>query len=217
VDRTESMTEQEQREHDERWFKLVNRECKCKGSTKCGDYCREILEDVRADGALTRADGALTTPQSVRKLQTKLHHVHRKWRKVNNSHNSSKAAACNYSIIPRELLPRVRSYTNQAPHAFPFVPEAVVDDIRAMRYIRSSCREKLPTSWRCLQARLQQYASTGEGSIAEAIVVNDYWWSGQISYEAPTGKMSQAVKRRHASDSSAQHTSKDTVEDDDDT
>jgi hypothetical protein len=34
----------------------------------------------------------------------------------------------------------------------------------------------------------QHYASTGKGSIAEAIVVNAYWWTGQIAYEAPSGK-----------------------------
>jgi hypothetical protein len=135
VDRSEPKTEQEQREHDEKWFKLVNRECKCKGNIKCGDWLREILVDVRADDALT-------TPQSIKKLQAKLDHVYRKWKVANNSHNSSKSAACNYSIIPRELLPRVRSYTTQTPHAFAFVPQAAVDDIRAMRYIRSS-RDKL--------------------------------------------------------------------------
>jgi hypothetical protein len=207
VDRSEPMTEQEQREHDERWFKLVNRECKCKGNTKCGDWLREILVDIRADGALT-------TPQSIKKLQAKLDHVYRKWKVTSNSHNSSKAAACNYSMMPRALLPRVRSYTTHTPHAFPFVPEAAVDDTRAMRYIRSS-RDNLRTGWRCLQARLQQYTSTGKGSIAEAIVVNDCWWSGQIAYEAPSGNKSQAVKRRHAINSSAQHDSKDTADDDD--
>eukprot|EP00953_Heterococcus_sp_UTEX-ZZ885_P016377 9209-Heterococcus_DN1.PRE.2 len=148
--------------------------------------------------------------------KVKIEVVHRNWKVANNSHNSSKSAACNYSMMPRELLPRLRSYTNHAPYAFPFVIEAVVDDIRAMRYIRSS-RDKLRAGWHCLQAKLQQYASTGKGSIAEAIVVNDCWWSGQIAYEAPSGNKSQAVKRRHANNSNAQHDSKDTVEDDDDT
>jgi hypothetical protein len=195
------MTEQEQHEHDEKWIKLVNRECKCKGNTKCGDNLRKLLTDIRANGALS-------SPQSVRKLQQKLEHVHRKWKVTSNSHNSSKAAACNYVMMPRELLPRVHSYSKQAPHAFPFVPQAVVNDVRAMRYIRS-CRDKLPTGWRSVQARLQQYASTGKGSVAEAIVVNDYWWGGQIAHDIPSGKKSQAVKRRNASNSNAQHDSND--------
>eukprot|EP00953_Heterococcus_sp_UTEX-ZZ885_P005859 3626-Heterococcus_DN1.PRE.2 len=49
--------------------------------------------------------------------------------------------------------------------------------------------------WQTLQSRLQQYADSGQGSIAEAIVYNAYYWTGQLAHEPPSGPKSEAAKR----------------------
>eukprot|EP00953_Heterococcus_sp_UTEX-ZZ885_P025259 13734-Heterococcus_DN1.PRE.1 len=53
--------------------------------------------------------------------------------------------------------------------------------------------------WHTVQQRLEQYAATGAGTVAEAIVYNDYWWNGQLAHEEPSGGKSRAVKRRRSS------------------
>jgi hypothetical protein len=116
-----------------------------------------------------------------------LREVNKRWSKSSSTHNTPTAAACNHELMPRELLPRIGHYTSYTPDTFPYVSQSDIDDVRAMRYIRGKANFAQHCTWQregwhLLQARLQQYASTGKGSIAEAIVVNDYNWRGQIAH-----------------------------------
>eukprot|EP00953_Heterococcus_sp_UTEX-ZZ885_P025258 13733-Heterococcus_DN1.PRE.1 len=68
------------------------------------------------------------------------------------------------------------------------------------RCIRSErLRAPYTAMWHTVQQRLEQYAATGAGTVAEAIVYNDYWWNGQLAHEEPSGGKSRAVKRRRSS------------------
>ena len=54
-----------------------------------------------------------------------------------------------------------------------------------MKYIRghNGVTRGCAAMWQTLQPRLQQYAKTGKGSFAEAIVYNYYYWKGQVAHE----------------------------------
>jgi hypothetical protein len=200
-ERSLPMTEQSKHEHDERWLALLSNECNCSSSQQCCDKLRALLADIRA----------LTATASVerrRQLWRAVDNARRMWQKASSSHSKRAAVACNLELMPRELLPRVRYYSAHISDSFPYVPQSVINDVRAIRYIRShhnSCSK----GWQLLQARLQQYASTGEGSVAEAIVVNDCYWQNEIAHAEPSGNSSQAAKRRHASRTAAAHDSSD--------
>jgi hypothetical protein len=195
-ERSEAMTEQSRHEHDERWLALLNSECNCLVGKPCGDQLRVVLASIRA---------ASNDDIQSKHMYDALHDVRRRWSKDTSTHNSREAAACNYELMPRELLPRIRLYSANTSDAFPYVSQSVIDDVRAMRYIRSTANISHQTTWQrdgwqLLQARLQQYASTGKGSIAEAIVVNDCCWRGQVAHAVASHK--QASSNTAAVDSS---------------
>jgi hypothetical protein len=45
-----------------------------------------------------------------------------------------------------------------------------------------------------LQSRLEGYAISGSGTIAEAVFTNDMYWQGQDAHEQPSGSRSEAAK-----------------------
>jgi hypothetical protein len=103
--------------------------------------------------------------------------------------------------VPRELLPLLGANSKSSPNKWPYCSQSTTDDVKAMRFIRSKHSTASYTDmWRTLQSRLHTYATTGKGSIAEAIVHNDCYWKGELAYEVPSGKKSQALKRRYAGD-----------------
>jgi hypothetical protein len=190
------MTDQSQHEHDERWLALLYNECNCIVSTKCAEQLRTLLASIRA---ISSGDA-----QS-RHMYDALREVRNRWRKENSTHNRQTAAACNHELMPRELLPRIGYYSSYTSDTFPYVSQSDIDDVQAMRYIRSSANTTYQAKWQregwqLLQARLQQYASTGKGSIAEALVVNDYNWRGQIAHTVPSHKHASSSNTAAADD-----------------
>jgi hypothetical protein len=199
-ERSEPMTEQSQRDHDERWLAMLHNECNCGSSKKCNDKLRALLASIRA---FNMSNASVESRTQLRKA---IDRARRTWQKASSKHSQRGAAACNHELMPRVLLPRLRYYIGHTSDAYPYVPLSVVNDVRAMRYIRghhNSCSK----DWQILQARLQQYGSTGKGSIAEAIVVNDCYWQNEKAHAVPCGNTSQAAKRRHADRRAAAHDS----------
>jgi hypothetical protein len=197
-ERSEPFTEQSKQEHDERWLVVLRKECNCGSSTGCSDKLRALSASIRT------LDMSTAPIESRTQLCRAVDRARRAWQKASSKHSKRGAAACNLELMPRELLPRLRYYFKHTVDKYPYVPLSVVNDVRAMRYIRShhnSCSK----DWQMLQARLQQYASTGKGSIAEAIVVNDCYWQNETAHAVPCGNTSQAAKRRHADRKEAAH------------
>jgi hypothetical protein len=85
--------------------------------------------------------------------------------------------------MPRELLPRLSLVVKTRPNLWPHLTRTTIDDVRAMTYIRCQySHDTKSTKWLTLKARLLQYAATGRGTIAEAIVYNDCYWDGELAY-----------------------------------
>jgi hypothetical protein len=83
--------------------------------------------------------------------------------------------------MPRELLPRLTRASEYTPSKFPYATQHTLNDVRAIRYARSKANagKKRARHWSTLQVRLREYAATGRGTFAEAIVYNDCYWLGQ--------------------------------------
>jgi hypothetical protein len=145
----------------------------------CGDKYKAVLQRMRAPGAMS-------SNEQRRKLLQALNHIRRPPGAC-VCHSSAASAACDHVHTPRELLPRLYSSSSN-PDAFPYVSQATFDDVRAMRLLRSSSNNKgkhlaLLQSRAVLQQRLEQYASTGAGTVAEAIVYNDCFCLGHLAHE----------------------------------
>jgi hypothetical protein len=151
----------------------------------CGDKYEAVLQRIRAPGAMS-------TPEQRKKLLQALINVRRPTAS-GVCHSSAASALCDHVHMPRELLPRLSTYSS--PQTFPYVSQAITDEVRAIRYLRSRHND-MSMQWAVLQSRLQQYAATGAGTVAEAIVYNDYYWLGQVAHEEPSGARSQAAQRR---------------------
>jgi hypothetical protein len=145
------------------------------------------------------AEGAVSNKELQKKLSDAMRSVTRCCSQ-NSKHYSTQSAACDYTRMPRELLPRCGGNQTQSPATWPYLRQTTVIDVRAIRCIRSErLRAPYTAMWHTLQQRLEQYAATGAGTVAEAIVYNDYWWNGQLAHEEPSGGKSKAVKRRRSS------------------
>eukprot|EP00953_Heterococcus_sp_UTEX-ZZ885_P026034 14109-Heterococcus_DN1.PRE.1 len=42
---------------------------------------------------------------------------------------------------------------------------------------------QLQSAWHTLEVRKKQYAKTGAGSVAEAIVYNEMYWRGELEHD----------------------------------
>jgi hypothetical protein len=174
---------------EEQWFELVTKECtSCRTRDKCCDKLKHVLNYVRTPGNMD-------TVKQRQAMSATMHSVRLHWRDL-GAHNFPEAAVCNYELMPRELLPRIGARTEPVPDMFPFLSQQTVDDLEAMRQARR-CANK-PTKlaqqqWSVVSARLREYAESGAGSIAEAIMHNDCWWQQQVAHEAV--KTKQAAKR----------------------
>jgi hypothetical protein len=191
VERTEPATAQAKHDQDELWYDLLNDECDCDLAVKCGDKYKTLVKKITAEGAMS-------TSQQRAKLHKAVYDCKRFWR-ADSKHYSKQSATCDHAHMPRELLPRLGRNNTVTPDEWPYLSQRIVNDVRAMRCIRSTqAIAHYSTMWRTLQPRLQQYATTGAGTVAEAIVTNYYWWSGQVAHEKPSDGISQARKRRHS-------------------
>ena len=190
IERTESATAEAKHDQYEQWYARVNSECDCDKTEKCGDRYRSIVQKIAAEGALSSSQQRLRLIKAV-------HNVQRHWF-ADSKHYSKLSATCDHAHMPRELLPRLGRGNSLSPDKWPYLSQSTTNDVKAIRYIRSA-QSSTPysTMWRTLQPRLQQYATTGGGTVAEAFVTNDYWWLGQVAHEKPSGAVSKAMKRRY--------------------
>jgi hypothetical protein len=130
------------------------------------------------------------------KLHKRIRTIREYWRE-GCGHYTSTSAAADTTRMPKELLPRMGPNSTTTPTTWPFLSQSSIDDVRAMRYIRSQhSTAAYSTAWQALQLRLQQYAATGAGTIAEAIVCNDCYWCGDAAHEKPSGRRAQVAQRR---------------------
>jgi hypothetical protein len=189
IERTEPQTAQAKQAAEEQWFASLNSRCQCNGRVPCGDKYKAVLQRIRAPGAMS-------SNEQRRKLLQALNTMRRP-SGAGVCHSSATSAACDHVRTPRELLPRLYS-SSSSVNTFPFVSQATADDVRAMRMIRSSHSIR-PAWWAVLQPRLQLYAATGAGTVAEAIVYNDCFWLGQVAHEEASGARAQAGQRRRSS------------------
>jgi hypothetical protein len=191
IERTEPKTAQDKHDQYEQWYARVNSECDCGRAEKCGDKYRSVLQKTVAEGVTSNA--------RLRRLHVVLIANVRLYWRTDSKHYSKQSATCDHEHMPRELLPRLGSTHTVTSDKWPYLSQSAMDDVRAMRYIRGShATTPYSTMWQTLQPRLQQYAFTGAGSVAETIVTNDYWWTGQVAHEEPSGSKSQALKRRNS-------------------
>jgi hypothetical protein len=193
VERTESTALADMRE--QQWYASVNSECHCSDHIKCGDKFRQIVQSRRTQLA---TDAAAVTVYHSQCLTQQLHSMTALWTASgsNCSHLSQQSATCDLACMPRELLPLIsnvnlvcsRSSTEQSKH--PYISQATLDDVRAITAVRCGLgtHKKLTSAarWMLVQARMQQYADTGSGTIAEAIVHNECCWRGEQAYALPS-------------------------------
>jgi hypothetical protein len=185
IERSEPQTAQAKQAAEEQWCASLNSRCQCNGRVPCGDKYKAVLQRIRAPGAMSSSEQR-------KKLLHALSHMKRP-SGAGVCHSSAASAACDHVHMPRELLPRLGIYSNS--DTFPYLSQATVDDVRAMRYLRTRHSTRA-AHWAVLQQRLQQYAATGAGTVAEAIVYNDCYWLGQVAHEEPSGARTQAAQRR---------------------
>jgi hypothetical protein len=130
--------------------------------------------------------------------------INNRWRPESN-HYSKQSATCDLVHMPKALLPRMASRCDALPEKWPYLSQSTIHDVYAMCYIRDSgaSSDQRTALWRTLQSRLKQYATTGAGTVAEAIVANDNWWN---CHNGRSGGKSKAKKRRHSKRSALSHT-----------
>jgi hypothetical protein len=190
IERTEPATAQAKAKQHELWYYLVNEECDCDTAQQCGDRYRSLVQKISAAASISNE-------QLLKRLNVSVRNLRRNCWSTKSTHYSKQSATCDHEHMPKELLPRLRA-KHMSPDKWPYVSQSTVNAVKAMRTIRStaaSTQTSTTAMWLKLQPRLQQYDATGAGTVAEAIVSNDYWWSGQVAHEQPTKANSQAAKR----------------------
>jgi hypothetical protein len=190
IERTESATAEAKHDQYEQWYARVNSECNCNTTEKCGDKYRCLVQKITAEGATSNA-------QLRNNLNAVITTLSKCW-PSGSKHFRKLSATCDHALMPRELLPRLGSRSTVSPDKWPYLSQTTIDDVRAMRFIRSAYSTRpVNIKWATLQQRLEQHATTGAGTVAEAILVNDYWWLGQVAHEPPSGGKSKARRRRN--------------------
>jgi hypothetical protein len=188
VERTEPADTASKQLQEEQWYASVNAECRCKGNMRCGDRYREIVQERRAHGACC--------PNNIKRIK-KLRHgltveLHQQKARC---HNHAASPTRDLLRMPRELLPYLRVVCSASPLKWPFVSKAIARDAKAMTLVR--CRHEheplYAPMWQTMQARMQQYAETGSGTLAEAIVFNDCYWSVNAAHETPSDQNAVAL------------------------
>jgi hypothetical protein len=166
------------------WYDRVNSECKCKEHVKCGYVYREIVQERRVQLA--------TDPSTdhSRHFTLRLGGLRARWKAAGNGcHYAKRSATRDLARMPRELLPLLSTVRDAKTSKYPYVPRATLDEVRAITATRcNESRKQNSSKWQLVQHRLQQYAQTGSGTIAEAIVHNDCSWRGELAYAVPSQK-----------------------------
>eukprot|EP00953_Heterococcus_sp_UTEX-ZZ885_P010420 6082-Heterococcus_DN1.PRE.9 len=134
VERTEPATAQAKHDQDEQWYARVNSECGCDRAEKCGYKYREIVQKAAAEGALS-------TLQQRKRVIGSMAHVRDCW-SVDSKHYSKSSATCDHAHMPRELLPRLGPNSTVTPDKLPYLSQSSINDVRAVRYIRSCSANK---------------------------------------------------------------------------
>jgi hypothetical protein len=200
IERTEPATTQAKHDQYELWYARVNSDCDySRAETKCGDKCRSVMQEIAAIAGSN-------TAQQRKKLFVVLYDIQRHWRNAGSSHSSKTSATRDYAHMPRmprELLPRLGRSNIVTPDVWPYLSQSTLDDVKVMRHIRGKAStQKYQAKWQVLRQRLQLYAAIGAGTVAEAIVANDCWWSGQVAHEKASGGHSLAMSVETAKRSS---------------
>jgi hypothetical protein len=196
IERTEPATTQAKHDQDEQWYARVNSECECDQPEMCGDKYRAIVQAFTA----VEANSGGAQLQRYKLNYRRQHHIKEKWQ-ADSRHYSKQSATCDHKLMPTELLPRMGNLqSTYSPDKWPYVSQSTTNAVSAMRCIRgwASRSQYWQENWHKLQARMEQYATTGAGTVAEAIVVNDYLWTAQLAHEKPSGAKSKAMKCRYS-------------------
>jgi hypothetical protein len=188
IENNEPATAQDKHGQNEQWYARVNSECECDTPEKCGDKYRSIVETVTTPGLYPR------TKKQHKQLVSSMFSLRNSWA-ADSKHRSKLSATCDHVHMPRELLPRMGTGNPTPTDSWPYVSESTGNAVQIMRHIRNCClRAPYSTMWQTLQQRLEQHAATGAGTIAEAIVANDYWWIGQVAHQRTPQSRSHVIR-----------------------
>jgi hypothetical protein len=191
-ERIESKQHQQQT-RAEKWCDSVNDECECPGE-QCGTMYMNVLIKFRKTPLEDFNNEMLR-----QKFKDKLRNIKSKW-PTYSVHWHQDSPTCDLANMLRELLPRVGGNGYPSPSKWPYCSQNTIDDVKAMRRIRSNHLTPSDNEMRqTLQDRSEEYADSGVGSIAEAILYNDCYWTGQLAHEPPSGPKAEAMKRRCSS------------------
>jgi hypothetical protein len=155
----------------------------------CCELCMLLFFTHRLKIILARVKAVIKAKKSITDNScNEIKNVRLHWCTAGNGHSGSTSIVCNYAVLPRELMPRLGNRSALAPQEFPYFSQATIDDVFAMREVRRQAVThergvQAQANWRLLAARLQQYAATGEGTVAEAIFCNDLQWRGHVPHE----------------------------------
>jgi hypothetical protein len=195
IERCQSQELHVRRYLEQQWYEHVNRECTCiatqeqqqgqqQQQQQCGDVCRHLLLEIRAEfnPVLKINRPRLERLACRRQLQQRLHSLRCSWAR-SNCHSSRQSPTCDHLRMPTELLPRVSTVSTASQQQWPYLSQATVDDVRAITVLRSCTVRKKHKDWcETLRNRLCMHASTGRGTVAEAIVLNDCYWYGSTAF-----------------------------------
>jgi hypothetical protein len=175
------------------WYDRVNSESRCKEPVKCGDVYRQIVQERRVQLATDP-----TTDHS-RHFTLRLGGLRARGRgeegrrggerRGEEERRAKRSATCDLARMPRELLPLLSTVRDANTSKYPYLPRTTFDEVRAITATRcNESRKQNSSKWQLVQLWLQQYAQTGSGTIAEAIVHNDCSWRGELAYAVPSQK-----------------------------
>jgi hypothetical protein len=147
---------------------------------RCGHQYREIVQARRAYGRCSQQNRS-EIQQLRRRLPLECH------RKQTRLRAARIPPALDLLCMPRELLPSVETVCSSSPEMWPYVKQPTVDAVKAMMLVHCTGEyehhAQLQSAWHTLEVRKKQYAKTGAGSVAEAIVYNGLYWRGELEHD----------------------------------
>jgi hypothetical protein len=160
-------------ENAKRFTDAVNEECDCSGKP-CGTQLFECFH-LKATGGMTghqldvwRHDLEKVVYLKVRRKGEKSKHMH-------------KGSAMFYTRIPRNLLPTAAQTDDfKGDHVYPFLSLESKASVRAAREVYNQ-RTNTTDKWRNLKAIMNEYITTGEGTVEQALV----WAAANVRRDSP--------------------------------
>jgi hypothetical protein len=153
--------EQTIKKNETEFFHLLDAECGCKvdnTAVKCSTTIRQLRTLQGAE------------------WKTALNAMHTRWRRPRSGHSKTHSVATNLTLLPRDLLPPCGTVSTWCSIRWPFVSLTDTARLRTYRHVYNfRCEQYRHTSdsqqfLQKLLPAMQQYLSSGKGSIAQALL-----------------------------------------------